>query len=92
MFDKLKWLTIIWICIIFAMVFLAFTHETWDDMASEATTQMASQNLSSDIVGIEEALGSSNYWKWVLPAAIGIVLSAVTLREEITGRITRNES
>ena len=90
MFEKMKYLAIIWLCVTFAYIFIAYTNDVWDTMADLATTEMASQNLSSEIVGIEEALGSSNYWKWLLPGAIGIVLSAVTLREEITHRVSGN--
>lgn len=88
MFDKLKQLGLIWLGVIIAYIFVAYTHGVWDTMAATALTEIESQNVSSDIIGIEEAIGSSNYWKWVLPAAIGIVLSAVTLREEITSRVT----
>ena len=87
MIDKLKWLAIIWIAVTFAYIFLAYTNDVWDSMADSATTEMASQNLSSEIVGIEEALGSSNYWKWPIPAMLGIVLTISVLREDIIRRI-----
>ena len=87
MFEKLKILGIIWIGVIFTYIFIAFTHDVTDTFADMASTEMASQNLSSEIVGIEEAVGSFNFWKWPIPALIGIVASVVILREEITSRV-----
>lgn len=87
MVEKLKFLGIIWICVIFAYVFMALTHEVTDMMAANASAVMASQNLSSEIVGIEEAMGSFNFWKWPIPVLLGIVLSVVTLREEIIEKV-----
>jgi len=87
MFEKLKILGIIWIGVIFAYIFIAFTHDVTDTFADMASTEMASQNFSSEIVGIEEAVGSFNFWKWPIPALIGIVASVVILREEITSRV-----
>lgn len=87
MIEKLKFLGIIWIGVVIAYIFIAFTHDATDSIANIAATEMASQNLSSEIVGIEEAVGSFNFWKWPIPALIGIVASVVTLREEITSRV-----
>lgn len=87
MVEKLKVLAIIWIGVIIAYLFIAFTHEATDSLATMATDEMASQNLSSEIVGIEEAVGSFNFWKWPIPALVGIVSSFVTLREEITNKV-----
>jgi len=87
MVEKLKFLGIIWVCVIIAYVFMAFTHEVTDSLATMSSDEMASQNLSSEIVGIEEAMGSFNLWKWPIPALLGIVLSVVTLREEIIEKV-----
>ena len=88
MFEKLKWLFIIWVCVTFSYLFLAWANDTWDSMADSATTEFTSQNLSADIVGIQEAVGSSNYWKWVIPGLVGMVSTIVVLREEIMNRVT----
>lgn len=89
MFEKIKILGIIWIGVIITYLFIAFTHDVGSSFATMATDEMASQNLSSEIVGIEEAIGSFNFWKWPIPALVGIVASAVTLREEIINRVRR---
>ena len=90
MFDKIVKLSVIWAAITFAYIILAFTHSSWDALASNATGTMATQNMTG-IVGIEEALNSSNYWKWVIPGMVGIVSSVVVLREEIMSRVRGNE-
>lgn len=85
MIEKLKFLGIIWIGVIIAYIFIAFTHDVTDSFADMAVTEMESQNTSS--IGIVEAIGSFNFWKWPIPALIGIVASVVTLREEISSRV-----
>lgn len=87
MVEKLKFLGVIWFCVIFAYIFLAFTNDVTDSIAANVSAEMASQNLSASIVGIEEAMGSFNFWKWPIPALLGIVLSVVTLREEIIEKV-----
>lgn len=86
MFDKMKYLFIIWLAVTFAYIFMALTHSTWDTFADNASSQMDTQNMTG-IYGIQEAIDSSNYWKWVIPALVGMVSSVIVLREEIINRV-----
>lgn len=87
MVEKLKFLFFIWIGIIVCYIFIAITNDATSSIATLATTEMESQNLSSEIVGIEEAIGSFDLWKWTIPSLLGIVITAVTLREEILNKV-----
>lgn len=91
MFDKIKWLVFIWACVIFAYIILAFTSDMWTDMSETASAEMDTQNMTG-IYGVQEAIDSSNYWKWVIPGAVGLVTSTIMLREEIREAIENRRS
>jgi hypothetical protein len=75
------YLILIWAGVIGAILFMAATSSGVNDISKEAAASIAASGNMSQMPGIEDAVKSFPFWKWLIPPFVGIVFTTVFLMQ-----------
>lgn len=82
MLQKLGYLALMWIAIIFAYIMLANMFPAFTSITSNATALMQSTSNMSNYPGSLDVVRTSPLWIWFIPGGLGICVSVVWLRQK----------
>lgn len=78
MANKIFMYGLVWLLVLIAYLVLAFTMPAIQGLVTDTSAEFATQNMTG-IVGVEDAVTSSHVWLWILPGAVGVVISVGVL-------------
>lgn len=82
MSNKFIFLGVMWIVIIFVYVILAAVMPAIIGLSGNASAEIVASCNTSQVVGVNEAVGSSPIWMWFVPGFIGLLATVFVLKKD----------
>jgi len=79
--DKLKYVAVTWLLVIFAYIILAVMMPVLTGMAGNASTELQATSNMSAYPGMLGVIETSPIWMWFVPGGIGIIATAIFLKK-----------
>lgn len=84
--NKLFILAFCWLGVIATYILMAAMEPASNEIVYTVNATFNSQNMSG-IIGVQEAVRAYPYYKWLIPAFAGIIMTAIMLKEQIIARV-----